>query len=75
MKENQLIRAAKEPKRVTKYFRWRLWLQTYFVKKVEKRVHFDYEEVASGWGIDGAGLPHYASRLYLEVRLLRKASS
>ena len=73
MKKNQLIRAVKEPKRVPKYFRWRLWLQTYFAKKVEKRVHFDYEEVSSGWGIDGAGLPHYAARLYLEVRLLREA--
>lgn len=40
---------------------------------IRKRVPFTYEKVASGWGIKGAGLPHFSARLYKEVQLLNQA--
>lgn len=52
---------------------WHLGLFPFFNKKVRKRAPFSHERVVSGWGIKGAGLPHFASRLYQEVKLLRKA--
>lgn len=50
----------------------RLGLRKAFNMYVRKRVPFPYDEVVSGWGIDGAGLPHFSSRLYREVKLLQK---
>jgi len=40
---------------------------------VRKRVPASYECVVSGGGTEGAGLPHFSSRLYREVKLLQNA--
>jgi len=72
-KKQLLIKALSKPYCVPGYLWWRLGLRRVFNKNVRKRVPFNYESVVSGWGIDTAGLPHFSSRLYREVKLLQQA--
>ena len=72
-KKQLLLKALSKPYHIPNYLWWRLGLQGSFNKNVRKRVPFSYKGVVSGWGIDNAGLPHFSSRLYREVKLLQQA--
>lgn len=48
-------------------------LRHFFNLRIKKIVPFSYEQVVSGWGIKGVGLPHFSARLYEEVKLLKEA--
>lgn len=45
----------------------------FYQRHILKRIPFNYNRVASGWGFEGAGLPHYSNRLHKEVNQLKKA--
>ena len=68
-----LVRVLKRPQDLPRYLWWRLGLKNAFDRKIRKRIPFSYQAVASDWGIKGAGLPHFSSRLYCEVKLLQEA--
>ena len=72
-KKQRLILAFKRPYQIPRYLWWRLGLQKTFDRKVRKRIPFSYNAVVGDWRIEGAGLPHFSSRLYCEVKLLQKA--
>jgi len=66
-----IIKGIKRPHRIPSYMRYKLkYIFNFYIRK---RVPFTYEEVVSGWGIKGAGLPQFSARLYKEVKLLNKA--
>ena len=49
------------------------WIYSIIFIKFRGRVPFSINRVVSGFGIKGAGLPHFSSRLYKEVNLLNEA--
>lgn len=67
MVKDLIVNGIKKPHQIPSYLRRKI------VRIFEKRVPFTHEEVASDWGIDGAGLPHFSARLYAEVKLLNEA--
>jgi len=71
MVKDLIIKGIKRPHRIPSYVRRRIKYILYI--NIGKRVPFAYENVASGWGIKGAGLPHFSARLYREVKVLNEA--
>jgi len=71
MAKASVIEALKNPRKVILHIAHRL--KVAFALRVEGRVPFSYGEVASIWGVRGSHLPHFASRLYREVKLLNMA--
>jgi SAM-dependent methyltransferase len=71
MLKDLIIRGIKRPHRIIPY----LWykLRVSYNNYIRKRVPFTYEGVVGGWGVKGAGLPHFSARLYKEVKLLNDA--
>lgn len=67
------LKSLRRPNRIFGYLWWRSGLRKFYRTRVIKRVPFDYMGVSTWWGVGGAGLPHFASRLYREVKLLQKA--
>jgi len=66
-----IIKGIKRPNLIIPYLKRKI--KYFYYLYVIKRIPFTYEEVASGWGIKGAGLPHFSARLYREVKLLNEA--
>jgi len=71
MVKDLIIKGIKKPHKIPSYLRYRL--RTFFSVHINKRIPFTYEGVATGWGVKGAGLPHFSARLYREAKLLNEA--
>jgi len=67
MVKDLIVKGIKKPHRIPSYLRSKM------VRIFGKRVPFTHEDVVSGWGIKGAGLPHFSARLHAEVKLLNEA--
>ena len=67
MSKELIAKGVKKPHRIPSYVKEKM------LRLLGKRVSFSHEEVVSGWGIKGAGLPHFSARLYAEIKLLNEA--
>lgn len=54
-------------------FRIPRWIYSVIFARFRGRVPFTSNQVVGGWTIKGAGLPHFSSRLYNELKLLNEA--
>ena len=71
MVRDLVLKGIKRPYRIPSYLRYKIrCISNLYIRK---RVPFAYEQVVGGWGINGAGLPHFSARLYREVKLLERA--
>jgi len=66
-----IIEALRNPKKAILYLSHRIKLA--YVLRVQRRTPFSFDEVVSIWNVKGSHLPHFASRLYREVKLLNDA--
>ena len=52
---------------------WKVGLGDFYAHHVMKRIPFEHRNVAEDWNTKEANIAHYASRIYMEVALLRRA--
>jgi SAM-dependent methyltransferase len=74
-KKKSIVRVLRKSAKIPRYLWWKSGLKKIFNRRIRKRIPFDYQAVVSDWGMEGAGLPHFSSRLYCEVKLLQKTMS